>query len=53
MPPPVGESTAIRQAVAAAHPPQPDSALRKSAKRAMKADQAKRAARDARQPTAT
>jgi hypothetical protein len=53
MPQAVGETTAIRQTVAAAHPPQPDSALRKSAKRATKADQAKRAARDARQPTAT
>ncbi|MEV0269810.1 type IV secretion system DNA-binding domain-containing protein [Hamadaea sp. NPDC050747] len=52
MPPAVGETTAIRQHVAAAHPPQPDSALRKSAKRAMKADQAKRAARDARQQPA-
>jgi Type IV secretion-system coupling protein DNA-binding domain len=52
MPEAVGETTAIRQAVAAAHPAQPDSALRKSAKRAMKADQAKRAARDARQPAA-
>ncbi|MCP2323654.1 hypothetical protein HDA40_002161 [Hamadaea flava] len=53
MPPVVGETLAIRQHVAAAHPPQPDSALRKSAKRAMKADQAKRAARDARQQPTT
>lgn len=53
MPPVIGEATAIREAVAAVHLAQPDSALRKSARRAMKADQAQRAARAAQKAPAS